>query len=97
MGQWDSVGDTVELYSLRSADERLFQTMPELLSSPHTHWGHQTLKGVGGKCLCLILTQSGSTHLRNALGYPSTDIGRIPYQYHSSSLTLIAVRSNIPN
>lgn len=55
-------------YSIESADETLFQNMPGLLSSSHALWGHQTLEGAGGTCLCLISAWRGSTHLRNAPG-----------------------------
>lgn len=90
------MGDTVGSYSLGSADERLFR-MSELLSSPHTHWGHQSLAGVGGTYPCFVSAQSGSTHLRHALRYPSIEIDWILYQLHSFSLALISVRSNIPD
>lgn len=90
------MGDTVGWYSLGSADERLLR-LSGLLSSPHTHWGHQSLAEVGGTYPCFISAQSGSTHLRRAPGYPSIEIDWIPYQHHSSSLTLIFVRSDIPD
>lgn len=71
---WDTVGS----YSLGSADGRLFQTKPEPLSSPHTHWGHLRLEGAGGTCPCLISTQSGSTHLRNVPGYARYGLNSLP-------------------
>lgn len=55
-------------YSIESADEALFQNMPGLLSSSHALWGHQTLEGAGGTCLCLISAQRGSTHLSTSIG-----------------------------
>lgn len=67
------MGNTVGSYSLGSADERLFR-LSELLSSLHTHWGHQSLAGVGDTYPGLISAQSGSTHLRHALRYPSIEI-----------------------
>lgn len=62
---WYNLGS----YSTESADETLLQNTPGVLSSSHALWGHQTLEGAGGTCLCLISARHGSTHLRNAPGY----------------------------